>query len=382
MNKIKLIKTSSYYKYYIVNLYQAEKKLKDASYDEQYKRIMSDCYGWSDFWKSHLEATDNFEVREIIFNNEIMQKQWAKEHNISYNKSNWQEVILEAQLAEYKPDIWFSHGDISSQSRLRLRKNTPSLKYVLGYDGTGKHQSEFFLGCDIMLSCFHHTLDYYKEHGYKVYFLPYAFEKKILNKIKQRELKYDVSFVGSFYPFKGLHSQRLKLITDLTKKVHIDIWSPSILRKGLVNSLWSLSKLVRNGQWKDIYYSSYIDNISNNSIYGLDMYQVLADSKITINTHGDLQLKKGGNMRLFEATGTGTCLLTDWKENISDFFEPEKEIVTYKSFDECLEKIKYLLSHEDERKAIAAAGQQRTLTEHSYDNVFSQFLCYLEEVMK
>ena len=32
-------------------------------------------------------------------------------------------------------------------------------------------------------------------------------------------------------------------------------------------------------------------------------------------------------MRLFEATGCGTLLITDWKENIEDFFKIDKEIV-------------------------------------------------------
>jgi spore maturation protein CgeB len=83
-------------------------------------------------------------------------------------------------------------------------------------------------------------------------------------------------------------------------------------------------------------------------------------------------------MRLFEATGAGTCLLTDWKENLKDFFELDKEVSVFKSNEECLEKILYLLEHEDERKAIAQAGQKRTLTEYSYNNVLGQFTKYLE----
>jgi spore maturation protein CgeB len=74
-------------------------------------------------------------------------------------------------------------------------------------------------------------------------------------------------------------------------------------------------------------------------------------------------------MRLFEATGMGTLLITDWKDNIAELFEPGKEVVCYKSVDECLELIKYYSQHEAERAAIAAAGQRRTLQNHSYAQV-------------
>jgi len=46
-----------------------------------------------------------------------------------------------------------------------------------------------------------------------------------------------------------------------------------------------------------------------------------------------------------------------------------KEVVCYKSVDECLELIDYYSRHEAERAAIAAAGQRRTLQHHSYAQV-------------
>jgi spore maturation protein CgeB len=107
------------------------------------------------------------------------------------------------------------------------------------------------------------------------------------------------------------------------------------------------------------------------------MYQTMSDSKITINSHIDAVGPSAANMRLFEATGTGTCLLTDWKENIADYFVLGKEIVVFRSKEECLEKIKYLLAHENERALIAKAGQERTLKEYSLEQrvvKFSDFL--------
>jgi spore maturation protein CgeB len=97
------------------------------------------------------------------------------------------------------------------------------------------------------------------------------------------------------------------------------------------------------------------------------MYQVLRDSFVTLNHHGDV-LPYANNLRLFEATGVGTLLVTDWKANLHEMFEPGKEVVAYRTSEECAEMIQYYLEHDKKREAIASAGQQRTLRDHTYYN--------------
>lgn len=50
----------------------------------------------------------------------------------------------------------------------------------------------------------------------------------------------------------------------------------------------------------------------------------------------------------------GACLVTDWKENLHEMFEPEKEVVTYRSADEMVEKVNYLLAHDEEHEKYPA----------------------------
>jgi spore maturation protein CgeB len=95
------------------------------------------------------------------------------------------------------------------------------------------------------------------------------------------------------------------------------------------------------------------------------MYQVLRDSLLTLNHHGAIP-PYANNLRLFEATGVGTLLVTDWKANLHEMFEPGKEVIAYRSAEECAELVKYYLEHDEERQAIARAGQQRTLRDHTH----------------
>ena len=72
-------------------------------------------------------------------------------------------------------------------------------------------------------------------------------------------------------------------------------------------------------------------------------------------------------MRLFEATGMGSLLLTDKKDNLSKLFEIDKEIVTYTCKEEASEKVQYLIDNPHKASEIALAGQARTLKNHTYE---------------
>jgi hypothetical protein len=73
------------------------------------------------------------------------------------------------------------------------------------------------------------------------------------------------------------------------------------------------------------------------------------------------------NLRLFEGTACGALVLTDSAANgLEELFQIGREIVVYRDDADLLAKARYYLAHEDERTRIAAAGQQRTLRDHTY----------------
>jgi spore maturation protein CgeB len=87
-------------------------------------------------------------------------------------------------------------------------------------------------------------------------------------------------------------------------------------------------------------------------------------------------------MRLFETAGAGACLLTDWRENIQELFELDKEIVTFRSFDECVEKIHWLLAHPAQCEAIGRAAQARALRDHTYMRRADRLAALIRAAMK
>jgi spore maturation protein CgeB len=87
------------------------------------------------------------------------------------------------------------------------------------------------------------------------------------------------------------------------------------------------------------------------------------------------------NMRLYEATGVGALLITDRKDNLGELFEVGKEVVAYSSPEEAAEMIRYYIAHPEEARAIARAGQARTLRDHTYQRRMDEMAPVLERYL-
>ena len=211
-------------------------------------------------------------------------------------------------------------------------------------------ESEDFRCYDLVISSFPPTVEWFRKKGINARLHRLAFEPKVLSYIYAECNKHDITFVGSL---SSVHKSRITWLESLIRQFpQIRVWGPGIshlpidtpIRKSYMGQAW-----------------------------GRDMYQILATSKITLNHHGDVA-PYANNMRLYEATGVGTLLITDWKKNLCNIFEPEKEVVAYRTIEECAELIEYYLEYDEKRESIAKAGQQRTLKEHTYYHRMQELL--------
>jgi spore maturation protein CgeB len=88
-----------------------------------------------------------------------------------------------------------------------------------------------------------------------------------------------------------------------------------------------------------------------------------------------LELRRHIHLREFEAPMSGALYCTGYLDELTHFFEPGREVVTYRNEEELLDRIRYLLSHPAEAQTIRLAGRRRALAEHTYHhrylNLFS-----------
>lgn len=93
-------------------------------------------------------------------------------------------------------------------------------------------------------------------------------------------------------------------------------------------------------------------------------------SRVSVPWEGRRQVKG----RVFEVTGCGGFLLTEYAPGLEDLFVIGKEIDVFRTHEEMLEKVRYYLAHESERAAMAKAGLARAQKEHTYQKRFGDLL--------
>ena len=65
--------------------------------------------------------------------------------------------------------------------------------------------------------------------------------------------------------------------------------------------------------------------------------------------------------------GCGGFLLSNYQEDFYEYFTPGQDMVLYDSKDDLINKCSYYLTHENERKQIAANGLGKIEENHTYD---------------
>lgn len=103
-------------------------------------------------------------------------------------------------------------------------------------------------------------------------------------------------------------------------------------------------------------------------------------SRMTLNLTRDQMVQAGysPSVRLFEAAGCGTAILSDHWPGLSSFFEPGKEILLPGSWKDV---VRYLdETDQEEIRRIGLAGQERVMSEHTSDRRARQFEEYVSRV--
>lgn len=391
---MRLLKIATAYPAYLVRFYSKHPALRDKTYAQQKAAFDYDGFGWPG-WTKALQPL-GYEVVELLSNAGPLQKAWADEQGIKYRKKYWFNEIVEAQVIQEKPDVLFiaDYNVFTFEWVKELREKCPSIRLVLGWCGAPFFDPSIFKGYDLTLSCIPELVDKFHQLGFKSEHIHHGFDPLVLERINNdTEPDIDCSFIGQLVRNSQFHLERDHILEQLVSQIDIRIFSPSAdmglgenfksqIKLGayyllsLFKSIGIQENMLRNipllrkaADWRTPPVSPVNPKLKthlNSAVFGLEMFQTLRNSKLTLNSHIDVSPRSASNVRLFEATGVGTCLITDWKENISELFEPDKEVVTYKSPAECVEKAKWLLQNHAQRKAIAKAGQSRTLRDHTF----------------
>lgn len=351
----------TYYQRFLKSFYIKNLLLSTRNYETQRQQLLTACFGTSDFYSKHLNDL-GYDACDFVVNCVPLQKRWAKENNVPMNTlamrlphrffrlptiGPWLsslpgllEVAI-SQVQAYKPDILYCQ-DLSFFPGKILKQLKQDVGLVVGQIACPLPPDSFLSGYDLILTSFPHFVQRIRNKGISSEYFRIGFDDRISELIGKQTQDISLSFVGGI---SRHHGKALPLLEKIASQSDMKFYG-----YGKSTLPWS-SPIRHNHQGE---------------VWGLDMYRALARSRVTFNRHIDVAETYANNMRLYEATGVGAMLITDYKDNLSELFEIGKEVIAYRSPDEAIELANYYIEHPNEASIIARAGQARTLRDHTY----------------
>lgn len=325
--------------------YAERPTLVGAPYQVQRRALMDRFFGTSDSYSHFLEQLGH-DAHEVVVNCAPLQRAWARDHGVRPRRRARvlpdRPVVL-AQAEELQPDVIYVQ-DVNALGPRVLRKLRALSRLLVGQIASEAPPHVQLAPFQLLLTSFPHYVPRFRGQGIASEYFRLGFDPRVLERLGGEPAATDVVFVGALA--RAQHS-RNELLERAAARIPIEFW-------GYNADAWPADAAIRRGY--------------RGEAWGLDMYRVLTKSRIALNRHIDVAEDYANNMRLYEATGVGTLLITDAKSNLADLFEPGEEVVTYASEDELVERIRHYLDHEAERTRIARAGQERTLRDHTYEH--------------
>ncbi len=380
---MKALMVWKYYPAYLSFFYKKNRGVLNKSFAEHQQELFDDHFNWLPAMRNYMKRR-GIETEVVVANAENLQKKWAAENDFtSYSDKGWEKEIVMERIRRFRPDIlWLSSifdyfGDF-------VRESSPYYKRAIAQIGSPFREKVDFSGISVLISENPDTFRSSQHLFEKVIITKHFFDRGIIDKVKPVKKEFEIIFIGgiSLSHFKRAETLAYLIRNGINLRIYGYLkdqypgrWNALkqaagdiIRRHDFSMSADSLKQTFLKGRYKDCV--EIIKSAHHGPLFGVEMYRALAASQLALNVHIDVAGGHSGNMRMFETTGIGTCLLTERSKNISELFAPGTEILTYGSKKELLEIVRQAMEMKKKVEEVARAGQERTLRHHTVERMF------------
>ncbi|MFP4486925.1 MAG: glycosyltransferase [Campylobacterales bacterium] len=343
----------------------------DESYSQQIDQFYAQMYWPGNSLEKNMEKL-GYVSNSLLFSKPdicdivSLNDAWSKEYNIVISKERIYNTLLK-QISFYNPDILYLQAGWMFDSSFfdEIRSCCLDIKLIIISCGTYLKEQHYInaKSADIVITvCDNLKIEFIKR-GVNSEVLRHAFDERVLKHIqtarnKANKILFSGSIGGRFVNDVQRHSYRNDIVRYLYARTgKVDILSPK---------------------------SEYIKKFENVKPpqFGIRRFDTISQYSVSINVQSEAAGNSASNVRLYEIPGVGTCLLTDHKDDLEELFDIDKEVVSFNSKEEALDKAEYLLKNPDIAKKIGDSGQKRILKNHTYLNRAKELDAIIQKHLK
>lgn len=327
-----------------------------------------------------------------------------------------EEVVLNA-VDKYKPDFIFSIDTDRLPTWIFQKLKIPFLLWMT-YDPTFLLKTPLYSEYCIIFVIDKSWIPRLKEEGFKwVHYLPLATDPKVFKKLslEQSDLEKfgcNLSFTGIYRQSGGYWEDKdrfdklfgkemaegiierqkedslkdiddvfVEILKEQAKEGHqfklhgkysilkdhlkvLELEAMARYREEIIKSISDFKiDLYGDSGWKEIENQDikYKGRLKTRE----ELCKLYNATKINLNLPTS-SMKHSLNVNTFNIMASGAFMLHNFREDLVDLFQDEKEVVYFKDKDDLREKVDYYLKHDRERERIAANARKRVSKEHTF----------------
>lgn len=339
----------------------------DTDFETLRRLIIEDGYASSYVLLPALKRKSD--VFFTIWDYDRLQLRWAAENGL--RTSDLDEIKL-AQILAYQPDVFYNMSAVYDRGFVdRLGALRPKMKCVY-WNAIIEREPRKIDNYDGQISLHRPFVQYWQERGLAATELQPGIPDNWYS-ASGTNRPIDVLFYGQYA--KGLHDSRNIVVDSLLN--HREKTSRDI-RCHVQYAVRRVVLRVPKVRWLRLrspfisFPSQLVRRKALGPLYGRDLYGAIAASKIVVNGYGNFNHDYKSNMRLFEAIGLGSFLISE-EGNYPDGFEPGVDFYTYRNANQMVEQIERVLCDWPAHAEIARRTQIKISEMYSKERQWSDF---------
>ena len=293
-----------------------------------------------------------------------LQKKWARENGMP-RKSSLKQILL-AQIEHHRTEVFYNLDPVSFGSEF-ISKLPGSVKKKIAWRAAPSPNSDFS-AYSLIVCNFPSILESYNNKGLRTAYFSPAHDPIMDKYAENKDRPIDLLFVGGYTRHHARRAALLEAVADLSSDLeiamHLDCSRMTRLAESSIGKILPMMNKQRR--------PDNIQKVSKPPLFGIDLYTALSKSKIVLNGAIDMAGTDRGNMRCFEALGTGSLLISD-AGTYPTGMQDKETLITYTGIEDALTKIRTLLSEKNTCLRVASAGHSMVRSQYSKISQWNAF---------